>query len=179
MRFFTFVPIALAGLSALSGVFAQNPQAVITNVKAVTKISADLRVVVARTTVTNVFSQAPTIVTTLQKIVSTVTSAVSSISVSDPKPFTEEVSTEVVEVLTEFVKVHQALLQTIIGKHGLLARFAFATPVRLALVAIEKVVDSFAFAIINLIPTGSKKSEAQRQIASLDVTLKASIKTYS
>ncbi|TFK49330.1 hypothetical protein OE88DRAFT_1736963 [Heliocybe sulcata] len=177
MKFFALIPVAFAGLSALSGVFAQNPQTVIASLKSVTKVSANLNVVVKGTSATNVFTEAPRIVTSLKDIVTTVGKAITVVSVHNPKAFDEKISEEVVEVLTDFVHVHQMLLKTIIGKHGVLAQFGFATPVRLALVAIEKGVDTFAFALIDLIP--SQKGKAQKEVGSLDVTLQSSIKTYS
>jgi hypothetical protein len=85
----------------------------------------------------------------------------------------------------------------IIGKHGLLATFGFAEPVRQALVNIESVVDvslgfvisvaaatdychysqSFALSLVNLIPT--QEPMAMQQRASLDASLNVAITTYS
>jgi hypothetical protein len=74
-------------------------------------------------------------------------------------PYPDDAATEIVAVLTGFVKVHQALLNTVggrisyivslantlvqlIGKHGLITLVPFfGPPVAAALVALEKVVD--------------------------------------
>jgi hypothetical protein len=75
------------------------------------------------------------------------------------------------------VQVHQALLQVIIGKHGLLTLVPFFEPIRLALVNLEAGIDTLAFDLIDLIPT--QKPAANAQFASLSVTLTAAITTYS
>jgi hypothetical protein len=123
----------------------------------------------------------------------------------------------VVGVLTDFVEIHQALLQTVsrshswplpsvemfwslarslqvIGKHGILSLFFFTEPVRQALVQLEAAVDvcalptslfvrglmttlqSFALALIAIIPT--QKSAAMTQTGALDVTITVAINTY-
>lgn len=56
-------------------------------------------------------------------------------------PLTDSDALVVVDVLKTFVQVHQALLSTVIGKHGILKLFGFAEPIRLALVALEAAVD--------------------------------------
>jgi hypothetical protein len=88
-------------------------------------------------------------------------------------------------------------LSKLIGKHGLLATFGFAEPVRQALVSIESVVDvspcsvisvvtaidhcrpsqSFALGLVALIPT--QEPMAMQQRASLDASLNIAITTYS
>lgn len=47
----------------------------------------------------------------------------------------------VVQSLTTFVQVHQALLNVVIGKHGLLTLIPFFEPIRQALVSLEATVD--------------------------------------
>lgn len=84
----------------------------------------------------------------------------------------------IVVALTEFVKVHQALLNIVIGKRGLLTLFPFLEPIRVSLVQLEAIVDSFAFALIALIPTGEKPA-FESQFGSLDVTVNIAITTYS
>jgi hypothetical protein len=75
------------------------------------------------------------------------------------------------------VQVHQALLQVIIGKHGLLTLVPFFEPIRLALVSLEAAIDTLAFDLIALIPT--QQPAANAQFASLSVTLTSAITTYS
>jgi len=69
------------------------------------------------------------------------------------------------------------LLNVVIGKHGLLSLIPFFGPIRLALVQLEFVVDTFAFNLINLIPT--QQPAATTQVASLKVTIQDAVSTYS
>ncbi|KAA8913139.1 hypothetical protein FN846DRAFT_931004 [Sphaerosporella brunnea] len=92
-------------------------------------------------------------------------------------PFPDEEAKIVVAALTTFVKIHQALLNVVIGKHGILTLIPFFEPIRRALVSLEKVVDMLAFLVIGLIPT--QAPAAQTQFDKLSVTLKLTIVTYS
>ncbi|OAE24857.1 hypothetical protein AXG93_4242s1290 [Marchantia polymorpha subsp. ruderalis] len=83
----------------------------------------------------------------------------------------------VVDVLTTFVRVHQNLLNVVIGKHGLIAMVPFFEPIRVTLVQLEIVIDRLALDLIALIPT--QKPAATRQFQLLDDTLQKAIKTYS
>jgi len=58
-----------------------------------------------------------------------------------PPVFGDADARQIVAVLKTFVTIHQRLLNTIIGKHGLLSLFFFTEPVRVALVGLESVVD--------------------------------------
>ena len=94
-------------------------------------------------------------------------------------PFPDPDAVDVVNILVTFVEVHQVLLSTVrlscllsyrshqndetyqvIGKHGLLAQFGFAEPVRQALNALEGAVDVSSIALqvrlthIIILPTG-------------------------
>ena len=75
------------------------------------------------------------------------------------------------------MQVHQALLNVVIGKHGLLTLIPFFEPIRLALVQLELVVDTFAFYLIDLIPT--QKPTATQEVRGLDVTIRSAVDTYS
>jgi hypothetical protein len=101
----------------------------------------------------------------------------------------------IVGALKTFVSVHQTLLNTIIGKHGILSLFFFTEPVRVALVSLEAAVDvsnacirshirfahiscqSFALALIDMIPT--QAPAANEQFNSLSITINAAIQVYS
>lgn len=54
-------------------------------------------------------------------------------------------------VLTDFVRVHQALLNVVIGKRGLLTLVPFAEPIRLALVSLEAIVDVSLSCSLNIV----------------------------
>jgi hypothetical protein len=95
----------------------------------------------------------------------------------NPSPLPDADAQLVVDALTTFVKVHQALLNVVIGKHGLIALVPFFEPIRVSLVSLEGVVDTFAFTLIGLIPT--QKDPASSQVKSLDVTIGKTIDVYS
>jgi len=83
----------------------------------------------------------------------------------------------IVEALTKFVKVQEELLQEVIRKHGLRSLRPFFERIRRALVEQEVAINTFALKLIRLIP--SEKGPADEQFASLLVTLRAAITTYS
>ena len=76
----------------------------------------------------------------------------------------------------QFVHVHQALLNTVIGKHGLLAATGFGVPIAAGLRAIEGVVDTLAVDIIGLVPTCAAQATAAKK--QLDGTLKQAVTVY-
>uniref|UniRef100_A0A7I4AQQ5 Uncharacterized protein n=1 Tax=Physcomitrium patens TaxID=3218 RepID=A0A7I4AQQ5_PHYPA len=96
---------------------------------------------------------------------------------NDNSPLPDADAKLVVQSLTTFVQVHQALLNVVIGKHGLLTLIPFFEPIRLSLVSLEATIDAFAFALIAEIPT--QKPAADVQFGSLSVTLQVAITTYS
>jgi hypothetical protein len=56
-------------------------------------------------------------------------------------PFPDAEAKLVVDALVVFVNVHKALLNVVIGKHGLLTLVPFFEPIRRALVSLEIIVD--------------------------------------
>jgi hypothetical protein len=75
-----------------------------------------------------------------------------------------------------FVQVHQELLSTVIGKHGLLSLTPFTQPIAQVLRVLEGGVDTIAFAIIDQVPTCAQ--DATQNKNSLDSTLADAINTY-
>jgi len=73
--------------------------------------------------------------------------------------------------------VHQELLKTIIGKHGLLSLTPFTQPIAAVLRTLEGVVDTLAFGIIDSVPTCAQ--DATQNKNSLDSTLSDAQDTYS
>ncbi|KAJ7315729.1 hypothetical protein DFH08DRAFT_820302 [Mycena albidolilacea] len=71
-------------------------------------------------------------------------------------PFTVQADCDAIVVaLDSFVEVHQALLTTVIGKHAIFAQFAVTASIAAVLRILEAIIDSFAFAMIDLIPCGA------------------------
>ncbi|KAJ5117578.1 hypothetical protein N7448_011210 [Penicillium atrosanguineum] len=76
-----------------------------------------------------------------------------------------------------FVHVHQQLLQTVIGKHGLLSLTPFTQPIAQVLRTLEGGVDTIAFGIIDTVPTCAQ--DATQNKNSLDSTLTDAVNEYS
>ncbi|CAI7676812.1 unnamed protein product [Penicillium manginii] len=70
----------------------------------------------------------------------------------------------------EFVMIHQELLKTVIGKHGLLSLTPFTKPIAAVLQTLEGGVDELAFGIIDSVPTCAQ--DATQNKNSLDSTLR-------
>lgn len=75
------------------------------------------------------------------------------------------------------MQVHQELLSTVIGKHGLLSLTPFTQPIAAVLRTLEGVVDTIAFGIIDTVPTCAEDATTQKQ--SLDSKLSDAVDTYS
>ncbi|KDQ60087.1 hypothetical protein JAAARDRAFT_32470 [Jaapia argillacea MUCL 33604] len=188
MKFFSLLPtVCLTALSGLSGALAAPTTngtedatvAVITQIQAITTTSGNLNSLCNTLSITNIFTVGPQIGITLQSIVTSVITTTTQIVQMGPSPapYPDAIAVQIVSVLTNFVKVHQLLLSTLIGKEGFLVQFPFVAPIRLALVAIEKCVDAFAMALIKLIPTQS--AAAGTQITMLKGSLTVAIAKYN
>ncbi|KAI0648390.1 hypothetical protein C8Q79DRAFT_925306 [Trametes meyenii] len=178
MKFFSVLPaVAVAVLSAMN-VVGQSVTTVVDNIHTVTTLSDNLRVVCSGITATNIFTQGPALVAGFQGIVTTVTQVNEQMStISDPSPLGDDDAQLVVNALTTFVQVHQALLNVVIGKHSIAAQFFFTAPIAAVLRALEAIVDAFATGLIALIPT--QKNAATTQFASLTITIQKAITVYS
>lgn len=71
--------------------------------------------------------------------------------------------------MQQFVQVHQELLKTVIGKHGLLSLTPFTQPIAAVLRTLEGVVDGLAYGIIDAVPNCAQ--DATNNKNSLDSTL--------
>ncbi|KDQ14730.1 hypothetical protein BOTBODRAFT_32478 [Botryobasidium botryosum FD-172 SS1] len=93
--------------------------------------------------------------------------------------FPDDAAQQIVAVFVRLVQVHQALLATIIGDHGVIAQVPgpFLEPIRLALVSLEATIDRFALTVVALIPT--RQPEGNRGRRMLDDSLAKAVETYS
>lgn len=73
--------------------------------------------------------------------------------------------------------VHQELLKTVIGKHGILSLTPFTQPIAAVLRTLEGVVDTLAFGIIDTVPTCAQ--DATQNKNNLDSTLQDAQDTYN
>ncbi|KAJ7586924.1 hypothetical protein C8J56DRAFT_1051223 [Mycena floridula] len=86
----------------------------------------------------------------------------------------------IVVALVNFVKVHQLLLSTVIGKHGIFAACFFTAPVAVVLRALEAVVDTIAFFLIGCIaPSGPDHDLVVKASGSLKISVSQAVKVYS
>jgi hypothetical protein len=141
----------------------------------VTTQSNNLRIAVQTITIFNAGQHGFIIAEGFTSIIAKIAEGTTRVDSVSTGPLSDDDAQLVVQALTTFVQVHQALLQVIIGKHGLLTLVPFFEPIRLALVNLELVIDTFAFDLIGLIPT--QKPAASAQFASLSVTLATAITT--
>ncbi|EJD52855.1 hypothetical protein AURDEDRAFT_158580 [Auricularia subglabra TFB-10046 SS5] len=147
---------------------------IVGDINMITGMSSDLRAITENIGFFNVFIEGPKIARGFAQISAAATNATSDIQASLAL---HEDSHAVIDVLVTFVQVHQLLLSAVIGKHGLLAAVGFAEPIRKALVTLEQVVDTLAFAIIALLSVGIDDATAQAQ--SLIAAIERAIQTFS
>lgn len=155
---------------------------IVTGVGMVTNMSASLRNTTDGINVFNVFFRGQEVPQGFANITQTASSLTKQLQPSTGVVANDLLSADdsklVINALVTFVQVHQALLSVVIGKHGVLAQFGpFGEPIRQALVALELVVDTLAFAIIALLSALIDQAKAQAQ--SLDASLNQAIAAYS
>ncbi|PTQ30776.1 hypothetical protein MARPO_0120s0049 [Marchantia polymorpha] len=150
---------------------------IVEGLKTVTDMSAQLRVATQKINIFNAPQQGAVIASGFAVIIQKVSEGIVRVDRVTSGPLPDADAQIVVDALTTFVQVHQALLNVVIGKHGILTMIPFFEPIRMALVSLEAVIDRLAFDLIALIPT--QKSSATIQFQKLDVTLKDAEDTYS
>ncbi|EEU46716.1 uncharacterized protein NECHADRAFT_123303 [Fusarium vanettenii 77-13-4] len=166
-------------LAASSVQAAIAPSDIVKTLETVTDLSSDTNDIAK--TITNpvqIFTAVPKLIGSFKDIIGTVTNAISMLGdlPDDPK-FPESGQSEICEAFTGFVKVHQNLLETIIGKEGLLSNTPFTAPIAAVLRVLENIVDKVAFTIIGTVPTCA--DGAKKDLQDLDETLGKTIDTYS
>lgn len=77
----------------------------------------------------------------------------------------------------QFVTVNQQLLQTVIGKHGLLSLTPFTQPIGTVLRSLEGAVDALASGIIDTVPDCAQDVTQNKN--NLDQTLENAVSTYN
>ncbi|KAG9256887.1 uncharacterized protein F5Z01DRAFT_672115 [Emericellopsis atlantica] len=178
---FKVLPALVAILSA-SAVTAQiTAKVVVTSIDDITDLSQDATDV-AQSISSNPFSLPSAflrLANSFGGIVTTATKTVTALEGDMPKDdFAKDDQSAICDALTSFVKVHQNLLEIVIGKAGLLTIVPFVgQPVAAVLRALEGVVDTLAGDIISLVPTCAKG--AKMDIDMLQGTLEKAISAYS
>jgi len=158
------------------------PAQVVSNIRMVTQKSQALQAPAQSITIINgpliVIGQGPfpQIIAGFADIVSTATTAISQMQGMPPVPAGAD-SDAIFDAFREFVRVHQVLLNILIGKAGLFQTVPFiGQPVAAVLRQVESVVDTIAFGLIDTVE--SRASDLQSQAQSLSGTLTVCIQKY-
>jgi hypothetical protein len=101
------------------------------------------------------------ITTGFQKIISTVSDDIQAMATNPIGDLTADTAgqTAICTAFHDFVVVHQNLLAVLIGKNGILTSIGGA-PIAAVLRALEKIVDTIAFGIIDAVPFCAKGAQA-------------------
>ncbi|CRK24407.1 hypothetical protein HYQ45_014197 [Verticillium longisporum] len=92
------------------------------------------------------------------------------------EPFPVNGQLQVCGAFRNFVKIHQALLNTIIGRSGFLVRTGFGGPLAGVLRLLEGGVDQLALLIIGFVPTCAAGAEQDRK--ALDQTFDLTLQRF-
>jgi len=170
------VALAIPALAALT------PAQIVSNLEMITQKSMALQAPAKTITLVNapllVIGQGPLprIIQGFSDIVSTGTNAISQMDGTAPVPAGAD-SDAIAEAFRGFVRVHQDLLNILIGKAGLLSTVPFVgAPMAAVLRAVENVVDQLAFSLIDIVESRTKDLQADAK--SLDGSLDTAIKAY-
>ncbi|KAI0405018.1 hypothetical protein F4802DRAFT_565379 [Xylaria palmicola] len=190
-KIFTGLALASTAMSAAT------PQQIADGIRSITQKSQALQAPAQSITVLNapliVIGQGPfpTLITGFQDIVSTATALVAQLPGSQPIRKRDDEERQhardlvargpdadlVFSSFREFVRVHQTLLNILIGKAGVLAKVpVIGQPVATVLRSVEGVVDTIAITLINLLQTHS--NDVASDANSLGNTLTLTIDSY-
>ncbi|CZT12186.1 hypothetical protein WAI453_002997 [Rhynchosporium graminicola] len=173
--------VAMMALAA--PVMAQTtPAQVVTNIKLITQKSQALQAPAEKISLLNGpliiigLGPFPQIITGFVDIVTTTTVALTQMNGMRPVPAGAD-SDAIFNAFREFVRVHQVLLNILIGKAGLFNTVPLiGTPIAAVLRQIEKIVDSVAFALIDAVQ--SRATDIQTQAKSLTGTVTSAIDAF-
>ncbi|KAK4460561.1 hypothetical protein QBC42DRAFT_205529 [Cladorrhinum samala] len=174
-----------AAMLAVPALAAITPEEMVTNINRLTEKSKALQAPAQSISLLNapliIIGQGPfpQLITGFTDIVSTATGAIAAMkdtaAITDVAP-----ATAVANAFREFVHVHQALLNILIGKAGLITSIPFIGPPMAAVLrSVEAVVDSIAFGIIGTVEVAAQKTLIQSDANALDGTLTTCINKYS
>lgn len=182
MLFSKYLTLAFASMAAVASA-GSDADTVVVKINTLTQISQGLQTPANQIGVLSlvelIFAAGPfpQIIAGLGQIVTLVVADTTIIQGIKPLSVDSDIAS-VKAALVGFVQVHQALLNILIGKAGLLADIPIlGAPVATVLRGIESAVDTIAFVIIGILP--GDNSDIQKQLSGLDNTLSISISTYS
>ncbi|KAH7041604.1 UVI-1 protein [Microdochium trichocladiopsis] len=181
---FSVLSTAVAALAACSDAVqaALTPAQMVSNIQVITQKSMALQGPAQQISIINgpliVIGQGPfpALIVGFTDIVSTATTAITQMQGSEPVTAAAD-ATAIFEAFREFVRVHQALLNILIGKAGLFNTIPFVgQPIAAVLRQVEGVVDTIAFSLIDLVE--SRAQDLQREANSLGMTITTAIDSY-
>ncbi|RFU78258.1 hypothetical protein TARUN_3973 [Trichoderma arundinaceum] len=118
------------------------------------------------------------IVDDFRQIVTNVAEDIKVLGVNSSNPnFPPDGQLSICGALSDFIKVHQDLLKTLIGQKGVLSATPLTAPIAAVLRILEAGVDKLANGVIGLIPTCAAK--AGDELKQLDGTLDEAVKAFS
>lgn len=179
-----FKCVATAALAAFAipALAATTPDQVVQNIKGITQKSQDLQMPASQLNLVNgalvVVGQGPLpkVIFGFADIVTTAGKAFVQMQGMAPVA-PGQASDAIFDSFREFVKVHQALLNILIGKAGLFTTIPFiGAPVAAVLRQIEMVVDTLANTLIDTLQ--GRQSEVQQQGDMLMATVEKSIQSF-
>ncbi|KAJ7581259.1 hypothetical protein C8J56DRAFT_959509 [Mycena floridula] len=184
MKFSTIAAYAAAiGLSgaAFAAKMPMTSNSIVKGIDSVTVISQNTNVLIQPLSLNLGFVQIVTLGTSMCKQFSLIIAACTSLAAGTVSAvFTGDASHAIVVALVNFVKVHQLLLSTVIGKHGIFAACFFTAPVAVVLRALEAVVDTIAFFLIGCIaPSGPDHDMVVKATGSLKISVSQTVQVYS
>jgi len=176
-------PFFSALLFAQSTFAALTVDQVVTNIGIVTLVSGEANSALGLIDINTI--DPSTIETTGQTLVNSFNTIISDLAadvaaMQATPPIADDdlgtVTQPIVDALTTFVGVHQALLSTVIGKHTIFAQFGVTSPIAAVLRSLEAGIDAFAFAMIDMIPT--RKTDVENDQNQLDESVGNTITLY-
>ncbi|KAJ7101765.1 hypothetical protein C8R44DRAFT_747208 [Mycena epipterygia] len=175
-----YIPTVLAASSILfspGALAAMTPNDAIANIRQLTTVSSTINSALvplgSTSTVIQITAAFQICVQGFTTIVNTITTDVSLMSASPPLTGACDA---IVVALVDFVRVHQALLATVFGKHSIAAQFGLTAPIAEVLQLLEAAIDSLAYALILFIPC-AKDTVVMGQ-TQLDASVQTSITLY-
>ncbi|XP_014555455.1 hypothetical protein COCVIDRAFT_102275 [Bipolaris victoriae FI3] len=161
---------------------AITPAQTVSNIKMLTSKSQALQAPAQSITIINgpliVIGQGPfpQIIAGFTDIISTVTTSIAQMQGSEPVKAGPD-SDAIFDAFREFVRVHQVLLNILIGKAGLFTTVPFiGQPVAAVLRQLESVVDTIAFMLIDTVQ--SRSADLIKEANNLGATLDVCINSY-
>lgn len=171
-----------AGLLVSFTTAAITPQEITSNLRTLTVKSQDLQRPAQSITIINgpliVIGQGPfpVIITGFADIITLATGYINAMQDNEVIKNPNE-SQAVYDAFREFVRVHQVLLNILIGKAGLFQTVPFVgEPIASVLRQLENVVDAIAFKLIDIAENNS--ADMQAQANSLAATIDTAIRSY-